>query len=486
MRPYYDAVVVGAGPNGLAAAIVLARSGLSVLVVERAAEPGGGARTSELTLAGYLHDVCSSVHPFALASPFFARLPLAEHGLTMVQPPAALAHVLDHERVVMLERSVDETAQQLGDDAEAYRALFEPLVSRFRELCEMALGPLRLPDHPGLYLRFGLEALRPLSALAESELRDPRSLALLAGIAGHAMRPLDEPMTTSFALLLGAAGHAVGWPVVRGGSRALTQALVSHLQSLGADLECGREVRTLRDLPRARAVLFDVTPRQLLELTGSELPALYRHRLRGFQYGSGVFKVDWALSAPIPWAQPACARAATVHLSGTLRAISDGEASVLDGRIPEHPLTLVVQPTLFDPTRAPEGRHTAWAYCHVPHGSTLDLTALLEAEIERFAPGFRDVILARSALTSADFERYNPNYVGGDINGGSARWTQLLTRPIASVDPYATGDRRFYLCSSSTPPGGGVHGMCGYFAARSALRRAFGKGVPHELELTAT
>jgi len=485
MRPSYDAVVVGSGPNGLAAAIALATTGLSTLVVERAAEPGGGARTTELTLPGFLHDVCSSVHPFALASPFFVRLPLASLGFEAVQPPAALAHVLDRDRVVTLERSVDETARQFGDDAEAYRSLFTPLVERFADLAAMTLGPFRLPSHPGLLAHFALDALKPLKALAGNDFRDPGASALLAGIAGHAMRPLDEPMTSAFALLLGAAGHAVGWPVVRGGSRELTRALVTHFTTLGGELVCGHEVRTLRDLPQARAFLFDVTPRQLLEIAGPELPVAYRRRLRGFEYGSGVYKIDWALSAPIPWLHDACRRAATVHLSGTLDSISRGETSILEGRIPEHPLTLVVQPTLFDPTRAPAGRHTAWAYCHVPHGSTLDLSALIEREIERFAPGFRDVILARATMNSAELELYNPNYVGGDINGGSARWTQVLTRPIVSTDPYVTGHPRIYLCSSSTPPGGGVHGMCGYFAAKSALGRVFAKELPSDLAAAA-
>ena len=479
----YDAVIVGAGPNGLAAAVLLVRAGLSTLVVERAEEPGGGARSAALTLPGFVHDVCSTVHPLAFASPFLKRLRLERHGLSPVHSPAPVAHVVDNDRVVTLERSLDETATQLGADARAYRRLLAPFVERFETLSDMILGPVRWPKAPLLLARFGVDALTSLSTLARSALRTAEARALLAGIAAHAMRPLNEAATSSFALVLAAAGHAVGWPLTRGGSRSITNALVAELEAHGGKLELKREIRALSELPAARAYLLDVTPRQLLAIAQRELPAGYRRRLERFRYGTGVFKIDWALNEPIPWRNSACARAATVHLSGELSEVAASEASVVDGSLAEHPFVLVVQPTLFDTTRAPAGQHIAWAYCHVPAGSTQDVSAKLEAEIARFAPGFRDVVRARATRNSIEMEAYNPNYVGGDINGGSAEWSQLLFRPVFKADPYATPAPNVFLCSSSTPPGGGVHGMCGYFAARSALRRVFGLDVPPELQI---
>lgn len=483
MAARYDAVVVGAGPNGLSAAILLVRAGLSTLVIERAAEPGGGARSAELTLPGFVHDVCSTVHPLAFASPFLERLDLARHGMEPVHPPAPFAHVLDMERVVTLERSLAATAAQLGPDADAYMQLLGPFVEQYATLNRMILGPLRWPERPALLARFGLSALRSMTGLGDTFFSAPEARALLAGAAAHAMRPLSELGTSSFGLVLAIAGHAVGWPLTRGGSRAITNALVAELQAHGGELQLGREVKTLSELPPARAVLLDVTPRQLLDIAGDALSKNYRRRLRRFRYGAGVFKLDWALSAPIPWRHPSCARAGTVHLSGDLKVVAQSEAEVASGRVSQQPFVLLVQPTRFDPTRAPAGQHIAWAYCHTPPRSQTDLTALIESQIERFAPGFRDVILARATRNSIDLETYNPNFVGGDINGGSAEWSQLLTRPIAKVDPYATSAPSLFLCSSSTPPGGGVHGMCGYFAAKSALWRVFGRNVPDELDI---
>jgi phytoene dehydrogenase-like protein len=479
----YDAVIVGSGPNGLAAGIALAGAGLSTLIVEGAATPGGGARSAELTLPGYVHDVCSTVHPLAYASPFFRLLSLERFGLQPIESPAPVAHVFGRGTVVTLERSLARTAERLGRDAAAYRRLLAPFVEHFDELMAMILGPLRWPAEPLLLARFGLRALRSLRGLARDSLHTPEARALLAGLAAHSMLPLEDVATASFALVLASAGHAVGWPITRGGSRSLVDALVARFRELGGELELGRPVARLSELPRARAFVLDVTPRQFLELAGSDLPAHERRRLERFRYGPGVFKIDWALSEPVPWSNPECARAATVHLGGDYRSVAHSEAAVHAGRVAEHPFVLFVQPSLFDPTRAPPGRHTAWAYCHVPLGSALDMTHAIETEIGRQAPGFREVVLARATKNAREMEAYNPNYVGGDINGGSARFLQSLVRPALRGDPYATALPNVFLCSSSTPPGGGVHGMCGYFAARSALLRVFGRELPPELDI---
>jgi phytoene dehydrogenase-like protein len=465
-----DAVVVGAGPNGLAAAIEMACAGLSVRVLEAADTVGGGARSAELTLPGFVHDVCSAIHPLGIASPFFRSLPLADHGLEWVEPPAALAHPFDDGGAALLARSPDAAMPTLGEDDERWRRLFAPLVRDPESLLDEILAPLHVPAHPLTLARFGLRALLPATTVARRSFRGARARGLFAGLAAHSMLPLERPASAAFGLMLGLLGHAVGWPFPRGGSQALSDALASYLRSLGGEIETGRRVESLAELGETRLVVLDVTPRGLLELAGDRLPDRYRRRLERYRYGPGVFKLDWALAGPIPWRADECSRAATVHLGATLEEIAASEAAPAQNRSAERPYVLLAQQSLFDPTRAPAGRHTAWAYCHVPNGSSVDMTEQVESQVERFAPGFRERILARSALGPADLERSNPNYVGGDINGGLADLRQLLTRPVARWSPYSTPLPGVFLCSASTPPGGGVHGMCGFHAARAALR----------------
>jgi phytoene dehydrogenase-like protein len=467
-----DAVVVGAGPNGLAAAITIARAGRSVVVYEAAPTPGGGARSAELTLPGFSHDPCSAIHPTALASPFFRSLDLPRLGLEWIHSPAPLAHPLDGGRAAVLELSVGETGAGLGDDGRAWRRTYGPLVRAADGLVPELMGPVvHLPRHPVALARFGLPGLRSARGFANSTFRGEEARALFAGLAGHSMVALDRPVTAAFGLAFGLFGHAFGWPMARGGSQRITGALVGALRELGGEIVTDHRVGSIEELPPARAVLFDVTPRQLVAIAGDRLPAAYRRRLEGYRYGPGTFKIDWALSGPVPWQADGPRRAATVHLGGTLDEITAGEAEVAGGRHPDRPFVLFVQQTPFDSSRAPEGRHTAWAYCHVPNGSTVDMTDRIEGQVERYAPGFRDLVLARSVRGPAALEAYDENYVGGDINGGLQDWRQLIFRPVPRLDAYTTGGRGIYLCSSSTPPGGGVHGMSGHLAARSALRR---------------
>jgi phytoene dehydrogenase-like protein len=467
-----DAVVVGAGPNGLAAAIQIARAGRSVAVYEANEDIGGGARSAELTLPGFVHDVCSAIQPLAVMSPFFNGLQLAKHGLEWIQPDAPLAHPLDDGTAVTLERSVDATAARLGADGAAYRGLLSPLVSRWDRLATEVLRPvLHVPRHPLLLARFGLHAMRSARGLASSFTGVP-ARALVAGCAAHSFLPLERPFTSAFALMFLITGNAVGWPLPRGGSQRISQALASYLHELGGTVATRHPVQEMSDVPTAQAYVFDTSPWHLEKIAADRLPAGYRRALRRYRRGPGVFKIDYALDGPVPWRAAECLRAGTVHLGGTFEEIAASEAAVWRGQHPERPFVLVAQQSLFDPSRAPSGKHTLWAYCHVPNGSTVDMTGPIEAQLERFAPGFRDRVLARSTMNTRDVERRNANNAGGDISCGAHTGLQLFMRPRIAIDPYATPARDIYLCSSATPPGGGVHGMCGYNAARSVLARS--------------
>jgi phytoene dehydrogenase-like protein len=475
------AVVVGSGPNGLAAAIVLARSGWSVTVREAADVAGGGVRSGSLTLPGFLHDLGSAVHPLALSSPFFRELPLAVHGLEWIHPPAPLAHPLDDGPAVVLHRSLDNTATGLGEqDGRRYRALMGVFAEQWQALCYDILAPLpplRVPTHPILLVRFGMRALFPADSLARSTFSGDRAQALFGGLAAHSLLPLTAIGSSAFGVVLGSAAHAVGWPVPRGGAGALSSALVSYLASLGGTVVTGAPVHSLSELTDTDAILLDLTPRQIIGVAGSALSDRMRRALSRYQYGPGVFKMDWALSAPIPWRDPQCATAATVHLGGTLGELVESEAAPWRGTHVDRPFVLLVQPSLFDPSRAPAGRHTAWAYCHVPNGSDVDMTARIEAQIERFAPGFRDIVLARSVMSPSRLEAYDGNLVGGDLGGGANVLRQVMFRPVIQRVPYRLGIPGVYICSSSTPPGGGVHGMCGYHCACAVVsqRRTEGR-----------
>ena len=466
----YDAVVVGSGPNGLAAAITLARKGASVLVVEERDTPGGGLRTRELTLPGFLHDVCAAVHPLAQASPFLQELSLSGADLEWIHPDVPVVHPLDRDRAVVQERSWEATAENLGADQVAYRDLIGGLVDQARDLFGDLLRPLRIPRHPLTLARFGTLAVKSARTLLQGRFRTVAARALFAGHAAHSVMPLESPGTAGYGLLLSLSAHAVGWPIAKGGSGKIAEALASRFRSLGGEIVCGWRVDTVEELPRAKAYLFDVAPRALARLCRSRFPLRYTAALERFQHGPGVCKVDWALSEPIPWANPECRRSATVHLGGAFHQIAESERQVARGRHPAAPYVILCQPSLFDATRAPAGRHTAWAYCHVPNQSTMDMRERIEAQIELLAPGFRDCILEAHSMTALEMERYNPNYVGGDIAGGRQTLWQQFARPVARFNPYTTPARDIFLCSASTPPGGGVHGMCGFYAARAAMR----------------
>ncbi len=483
MNSMNRACVIGSGPNGLAAAIVLAQAGMHVDVFEAEAEPGGAARTLPLTLPGFMHDFGSAVHPFAAGSPFFTSLPLADFGLEWVHGEAPLAHPLDDGAAVVLERDLGETVRALGEDGETWRRLVQPAADHWREFAEDSLGPLlRIPRHPLRMARFGLTALKSAHSFARSHLRNPRARAVFAGLAGHSCLSFDRPLSATIGLMFGITIHAVGWPVPRGGAQAITRALIGFLNTLGGAVHtsCRIDAARFRELEADSAlVLFDTAPRQMLDIAGEKLEQGYRSKLERFQYGPGAFKIDYALSEPVPWRAPECRRAITVHLGGTFEEIAAAEGAVARGREAERPFVLAAQPTLFDPTRAPESKHVLWAYCHVPHAATLEsgfdvtqrakMSERIDAQIERFAPGFRDCVLARHVSPPATLEAMDANLFGGDVGGGALTMRQMIFRPTLSG--YSTGARKLYLCSASTPPGGGVHGMCGYHAAHMALRQ---------------
>ena len=475
-----DAVVVGAGPNGLTAAIVLARAGLSVEVLEARETIGGGCRTADLTLPGHRHDVCAAIHPMGVVSPIFQRLDLTGHGVRWLSAAVPLAHPLDDGSAGVLSRRLGDMPELLGRDGGPWVDLMEPFVARHQDFFAGILRPVRLPRHPLLMARFGLVGLQSCQRV-QQRFRGAVARALFAGSAAHSFLPLSAAGSASFGMVLAVAGHAVDWPCAAGGSQQIVEALAALARNAGCTIRTSTPVRTLADVPSTRATLFDVTPRQLLEIAGSRLSSRYQRQLRRFAYGPGVFKIDYALAGRIPWTSPVCHDAATVHVGGTAEEIARSEASVNAGVAPDAPFVLVAQQSHMDPTRAPGGRHTGWAYCHVPHGSDVDMTERVERQIERFAPGFRDLVLARHVFSPRTLHAHNPNMIGGDIGGGANTLRQFLLRPVARWDPYATSDPTMFLCSSSTPPGGGVHGMCGYWAAVSALRRVFVRTPPEGL-----
>lgn len=473
----FDAIVTGSGPNGLAAAILLQQNGLSVLLIEGKDEIGGGMRSAELTLPGYIHDVCSAIHPMAAVSPFFKTLPLKQHGLEYIYPGIDAAHPFDNGTAAVLKRSVNQTAQLLGEDKQAYINLLQPFVNDWPDILPAILSPLlRFPDHPIAMARFGLKGLTSAAYLSK-HFKTAEAKALFAGMAAHAMQPLSNLTTSAVALVLMASGHTQGWPIPKGGSNSIAKALSSYFISIGGKIETGLYIKSLDQLPSAKTVLFDVTPKQLLEIAGHKFSSIYKWQLARYRYGMGVFKIDWALDAPIPFTAEDCRHAGTVHIGNSIEEISNSEQQTWQGKHPDQPFVLLAQPGVFDRSRAPQGKHTAWAYCHVPNGSIVNRTDAIEKQIERFAPGFRETILARHKFNTSELEKYNPNYIGGDINGGAFDIRQLFTRPVLRRSPYSTSAKGIYICSSSTPPGGGVHGMCGYHAARKALRDVFKKDV---------
>lgn len=465
----YDAIVVGAGPNGLAAGITLAQAGRSVLIREARDRVGGAAASDELTLPGFIHDTFSAAYPLTVGSPYLQTLPLERYGLEWVHSEAVFAHPFDDGSAALLERSIEETGRWLGGDASAWRRLHEPLVEGWDDLAPDILDPIGIPRNPVLFTRFGLRAMPSVQRLCRTAFDGWRAPALFSGSSAHSGIPLHSLGSAAYGMMLNVSGHAVGWPIPRGGAGKIPAAMAAYFRELGGEIELNAPVRSLDDLPRSDVVLLDLTPRQVLKIVGDRLPGRYRRRLEGFRYGAGVFKMDWALSEPIPWRARECLRAATVHLGGRIEEIATSERAPQRGEHPEHPYVLLTQPTIADPSRAPEGKHIAWAYCHVPNGSSVDMSERIEAQIERFAPGFRDVVLARSTLTPVQLEALNENLVGGDVNGGSGVLTQLIFRPVVGTNPYATPVDGLYICSASTPPGGGVHGMCGHNAAKRVL-----------------
>jgi phytoene dehydrogenase-like protein len=470
----YDAIVVGSGPNGLAAAVRLAMEGYAVKVYEATETIGGGTRTKELMQPGHFHDICSAVHPLGKSSPFLRRLPLQDYGLEYIQPDIPVAHPLDGGRAAWLDRDFVTTIEQLGEDGEVYGRMLRKIVENWATFTIDALRPLSIPGDPALLASFGMNAIMPVSKMVR-RFKTEEARALFAGIAAHGILPLDKLMTSAIGLVLAASAHSVGWPIAKGGSQSITNSLAGYLKSMGGKITTGIPVTRLSQLPKSKVVLFDLTPRQVSSIVGLGFTEGYRRRLARYRYGQGAFKVDYILKEPVPWRHEACRKAGTLHLGGTYEEIAEAELHMSNNKHPEKPYVLVSQPSLFDKTRAPEGKHTLWAYCHVPAGSTKDMTYYLETQIERFAPGFRDIVEQRHVMHAMDFEAYNMNYIGGDINGGVQDIGQFFKRPVSMFSPYSTPMKGVYFCSSSTPPGGGVHGMCGFHAAETVLRREFGK-----------
>jgi len=475
MRPVekdYDAVVVGSGPNGLSAAILLQQNGLSVLLLEGKDTIGGGLRSAALTLPGYIHDVCSAIHPLAATSPYLQTLPLQNFGLEYIYPAIAAAHPFDNGKTAVLQQSLTDTAGLLGADKQAYLKLMQPIVNDWPAIAADVLGPLHFPKYPIKMARFGMAALSSATTLS-NRFKTPEAKGLFAGMAAHGMQPITNAATSAVALVLMAAGHLKGWPMPKGGSQNIANALAAYFVSLGGKIETNTYIKSIEQLPSAKAVLFDVTPRQLLQIAGHRFSTIYKWQLERYRYGMGVFKVDWALDAPIPFRSIQCRRAGTIHLGNSIAEIAVTEQQTWQGQHPEKPFVLLAQQSLFDNTRAPLGKHTAWAYCHVPNGSVRDMTDRIENQVERFAPGFKDIILARHTMNTAEMEAHNPNYIGGDIGGGVTDLGQLFTRPALRWSPYRTSAKGIYICSSSTPPGGGVHGMSGYHSAKRVLKDIF-------------
>jgi len=470
----YDAIVVGSGPNGLAAAITMQQAGLSVLLIEGRETIGGGMRSAELTLPHFVHDVCSAIHPLATCSPFFKTLPLEQHGLKFIQPTIAAAHPFDDGSAAALYKSIDQTAKALGEDEESYCKLMKPIIKDWPHMVTELLAPFHLPRHPFDMARFGLKALTSAKHLSKT-FHSKKAKGLWGGMTAHSIQPLSNLATSATGLVLMSAGHSNGWPMAQGGSQSIANALGSYFRSIGGTIETKFYVDSLDKLPSASAILFDVTPKQLLQIAGHKFSTTYKRQLIRYRYGMGVFKIDWALDGPIPFTASECRQAGTVHLGNTFEEIEASEERTSNGKYPEKPFVLLVQQSLFDLSRAPQGKHTAWAYCHVPNGSTEDMTVQIENQVERFAPGFKDQVIARHIMNTAQLEAYNPNYIGGDIIGGIMDIRQLFTRPALRISPYKTSAKGIYICSSSTPPGGGVHGMCGYHAAKKALKDVFNK-----------
>lgn len=472
MDATYDAVVVGSGPNGLSAAIVLQKHGLNVLLIEGKETIGGGMRTMELTLPGFKHDVCSAIHPMAAAAPFFKTLPLEEYGLEYIHPKTLAGHPLPDGTVASLHRSLSETADQLGRDKKTYTDLLKPLVTHWEGLSSDFLSPLKVPENPIKLARFGLNALQPATMLA-NKFKETKTRALWAGMAAHGIQPLTNFTTSAIGMVLMAAGHHAGWPMLKGGSQSLADALAGYFESLGGKIEKGKMITDFGQIPNAKMVMFDLSPKNLLKIAGGKFSSLYRWQLNRYRYGMGVFKMDFALSQPIPWKSKELSGAGTVHLGGTIEDISNSERLTWEGKYTDNPYVLLAQQSLFDTTRSPEGLHTGWAYCHVPSGSELDMSVVIENQIEKYAPGFKETIIGKHTFNTKEIEDYNPNYIGGDINAGVQDWSQLFTRPAVRISPYRTSCKNIYICSASTPPGGGVHGMGGFYAAKRAIKDLF-------------